>query len=43
MNGVVGDIYHKNVTRNETANAVLGIRNATEKYAPAARPVLLRG
>ncbi|KAL6713494.1 hypothetical protein ACLMJK_008959 [Lecanora helva] len=32
MHSVVGDIYHRNITRNETANAAFGIVNATAKY-----------
>lgn len=41
MHGIVGDIYHQNVTRNETANAMVGIANATERYRPGPTPLLL--
>ena len=42
MHGVVGDIYHQNVTRNETTNALIGIANATSKYEPGAERLLFK-
>ncbi len=40
MHGIVGDIYHQNITRNETANVITGVNNATAKYAMGPTPLL---
>ncbi len=41
MQGVVGDVLHQNWTRKATANAMIGIVNATGKYAPGRVALLL--
>ena len=34
MSTTVGDPYHQTLIQDETANAMVGIVNATEKYDP---------